>query len=198
MSYDLVFTDPSPSEKSVERDIGENVVFSDLPSDYRVYALYFPAEPPNGALENSLRDLGRKTAKNLMMYFGSQGDPNLDRILPRFEIKSYPVIVVTALADLASPVDDYVTTYARLDSKHLLNSPERAVQCVEILFSLFLQGEVAKAISQAKWTQRTELASSIARVFGSALKAIGGFIAERDIVISLAIGKLELKRSGGK
>jgi hypothetical protein len=196
--YSLVFTDPPEDGKNPQRDVGENILFNDLPSDYKVYALYFPGEPPDSSLEDALRSLGNKTGKNLMIYFGSLSDPVLTQIMPRFGISAPPVIIVTAVADLASPHNDHSTTYARIDSKKLLGSPQRTVECVEKVFSLFLQGEVAKAISAAKWTQRAELASALGNVVGRALKALGNYIETHDIVISLAIGKLELKRSGGK
>jgi hypothetical protein len=196
--YDLIFTDPPVDGQTTEKDVGENILFSDLPSDCKVYALYFPAEPPDSSLEAALRTFGNKTGKNLMMYFGSVSDPKLDQIMPRFGITAPPVIILTAVAELASPLNDYVTTYARIDSKRLLNSPKRTLDCVEKVFSLFLQGEVAKAISTAKWTQRAELASALGGVVGRALKAAGDYITTHDIVISLAVGKLELKRSGGK
>lgn len=198
MPYDLVITDAPVQENTPERDVGENIVFSELPSDYRVYALYFPAEPPDRSLEDALRSFGSKTGKNMMIYFGSVGDPTMGQVLARFGINRYPVIVITAIADLASPQGDYVTSYARIDSKKLLSSPQRTLDCVERVFSLFIQGEVAKAISTAKWTQRAELSSALIGLFGRAFKGVVGFIAERDIVVSLAIGKLELKRSGGK
>lgn len=198
VSYDLVFADPPVDPGTVEKDMGENILFSDLPTDYKVYALYFPAEPPDSSLEDALRSFGHKTGKNLMMYFGSVSDPKLEQIMRRFDINRTPVIIVTAVAELASPHDDYSTTYARIDSKKLLSSPQRTLECVEKVFSLFLQGEVAKAISSAKWKQRAELASAISSTVGRALKAIGDYITTHDIVISLAIGKLELKRSGGK
>ena len=197
MSYDLVLTDRPQAARNVDRDVGENILFADLPTDYKVYALYFSGEPPDSSLEDALRSFGKKTGKNLMMYMGSQGDPQLDRILARFEVKTYPVIIMTALADLASPVDDYVTTYARLDNLRLLSSPERTVQCVEKIFNLFLRGEVAQAISQAKKGQRAEILAAVLGLFGSAFKTIGGFISERDITLEWAVGKIELKRSGG-
>jgi hypothetical protein len=198
MSYELVLTDPPPSAESAEKDFGENILFSDLSPDYRVYALYFAAEPPDRALEEALRNFGGRTGKNLMIYYGSEADPLLDKIEERFGIKPHPVIVVTALPELASPVDDYVTTYARLESKQLLKSPERTVACLQEIYHLFLHGDVAEAISSAKWKERAELASAVTGVIGKALKAVGGFLAERDFVIGCALGKLELKRSGGK
>jgi len=37
--------------------------------------------------------------KNLMIYFGSEADPLLDKFEDRFGISPHPVIVVTALAE---------------------------------------------------------------------------------------------------
>ena len=80
--------------------------------------------------------------------FGSAADENYELVTKRFEINEFPTILVTAIPDLAS-VGNY-TTFARMDNKQLLSSPEKTVECAEKLFNLFLRGDVAKAISSAK------------------------------------------------
>ena len=78
-----------------------------------------------------------------------------------------------------------------------ISSPDRTYECLQTLVSLFLQGKVAEAVSQAKWTQRAEAVKALAQLLSGPLKAIGGFIADRDIAVSVAEGKFELKKSGG-
>jgi hypothetical protein len=193
MAFRLILTEsPEPG-----KDFGENVFFDNLPSDYKVYVFSYPAEMPDTTLEDKLRELGNITGNNLFVNIGRLADPQHDKIVKLFGVKNYPVIIVTAIDALASPAQDYFTAYARLDSKHLLNSPEKTVECVQKLFNLFIQGKVSEAIAQAKWRQRTELVVWLTHFFTEPLKALGGFIAERDISISLLGGKIELKRSGG-
>ena len=198
MAFRLVLTQPPANDRKDvrDKDVGDNIFLADLPSDYKVYALYYPGAMPDVALETKLRDLGNVTGKNLLVNIGKLNDPQYDRVVAYFGVTEYPVIVVTAIASLASPLEDYVTTYARLDSQHLLNSSDRTVECVQKLFNLFIQGEVAKAVSKAKWSQRKEVLLSLTHLFANALKSVAGFIADRDISVSVLEGKFELKRSG--
>jgi len=191
MPFRLVLKD-APTENG--KEVGENIFFDNLPFDYKVYALYYPAAMLDEALEAKLRDLGAITGKNLLVNIGRLNDPELGKIATRFEVKKYPVIVVTAIDALASPTDHYLSAYARLDSKHLLDSPDRAAQCVQSLFNLFIQGKVSEAIAKAKWRQRQELVALVTDCFIGALRSLGGFVAERDISVSLVEGKFELKR----
>jgi hypothetical protein len=173
------------------------VFFSNLPEDYKVFLLYYRAGMGDRDLEDKLEDLGKNAGKNLLVNLGSAKDPSYNLIVSRFEIKKFPVIIMTAVPDLASPGDEDLTTYAKLDSEQLLSSPEKTVECAEKLFNLFIQGKVAEAISKAKWTQRAELAGAVGHVLLNALKAVGGFIASRDLSVSVLEGKFEIKRSGG-
>ena len=193
MSYQLVFTElPKPGGM----DVGENVFFSELSSEYKVYLFYYAGAMSDDAMENKLRDLGNSTGKNLLVNIGHLNDPQFDKIANLFAIKKFPVIVITALSGLAAPADDYLSAYARLDSEHLLDSPEKTVKCIQELFNLFIQGKVAEALSRAKGRQRAETLKHLAGFIVDALKSVKDFIAQRDIVVSLAEGKFELKRSG--
>jgi hypothetical protein len=198
MSFRLVLTEqlgPGPQE----RDAGEDLLFDDLPAEHKVYALYYPATMPNEDLENKLLKLGRDTGKNLFVNIGQRSDPHLDKIVELFGINSYPVIIVTAADGLASPAHDHMTVFARLDNRDLLRSPEKTVECVEELFSLFIQGRVSEAIAKGKWTQRAELVSSLTQFFTDALKSLWVSIAGGGITISFLEGmlKLKLKPGGG-
>jgi hypothetical protein len=194
MSGRLVLTE-RPSEGG--KRLGENVLLDDIPGECKVYAFYYPGEMRNNALEKRLRELGKITGENLFVNIGALNDPRLGEIQKRFGIRKYPVIVVTAIDALASPANEYLTAYARLDSKHLLDSPDRTIECVQELFNLFIQGRVSEAIARAKWQQRSDLLSQIGNFFVAALKGIGDFILDTDISVSFVEGKLELKRSKG-
>jgi hypothetical protein len=198
MAFELVLAEEEPKgpEAGAAKGVGR-LFFSDLPDDYKVFLLYYRAGMADKDLEDMLVDLGENTGKNLLVNLGSAADPTYDLITKRFDIREFPVIIMTAVPDLASPDNEYLTAYAKLDSKQLLSSPEKTVQCAEKLFNLFIQGKVAEAISKSKWTQRAELAGAIGQVFTNALKAVGGFIASRDISVSVLEGKFELKHSGG-
>jgi len=192
LSYQLVFTSPSEDTKAV----GENVFFADLPTDYKVYAFYYPGALRDPGLEGRLRHLGEQAGKNLFVNIGALDDPQFKRVVSKFSITKYPVIAITAVASLASPTKDHVTTFARLDGKALLDSSEKTVECVQEVFNLFLQGKVADAIGKAKWTERKELLAALGHYFSDALKSLGKFISNHDISFSLTEGKLELKKSG--
>ncbi len=191
MAYELVI------QEAPGKDVGDNVFLQNLPAEYKVYLFYYPGAMPDERLEKALRNLGEMTGKNLFVNIGRLNDPEHEKIVGRFEIKNYPVILITAVGSLAAPQGEFCSAYARLDSKRLLGSPERTVECVQELFNLFLRGEVAKAISQAKWKQRAELAAVLGRYITDALKGLKDFVASRDISISFLEGKFELKRSGG-
>jgi hypothetical protein len=193
MSYKLVLTE-RPAEG--QKDVGENVYLDGLPTDYKVYGFYYAGAVSNEALEKKLRELGDITGKNFFVNIGRLSDPRHDEIVERFAIKKYPVIVVTAIDALASPAGEYLTVYARLDSRQLLDSPERTIKCVQELFNLFMQGKVSEAISHASWKQRAALVAKIGRFFSDTLKGLLNFIAESDISISVVEGKFELKHSG--
>jgi hypothetical protein len=195
MTYQLIFSE-RPVEGQNTKNIGENVFLADLPTDYKVYAFYYGGAMGNETLEDRLRALGEITGNNLLVNLGHLNDPQFDEIEKRFGIEQFPVIIITAIDSLASPADDYLTTFVRLDSKYLLDSPDHTVECVEKLFNLFIQGKVSEAMSHAKWQQRTELLRALGNLFTAGLKSLKDFIDERDISISLLEGKLELKRTG--
>jgi hypothetical protein len=198
MPFELVLTENEPEDSGAAKGVGSRF-FTDLPQEYKVFLLYYRAAMPDRDLEDQLVELGKNAGKNLFVNLGSTKDPNFAMISRRFfaPSQSFPVVIMTAVHDLASPLNEYVTAFVRLDSKQLLSSPEKTVQCAEKLFNLFIQGDVAKAISSAKWTERAALAGAVFNVLGNALKAVGGFMASRDISVSVLEGKFELKRSGG-
>jgi hypothetical protein len=194
MSYQLVFTE---KPTGVLKAVGENVFLDDLSPSYKVYLFYYAGSMPNRPLEDGLRNLGESTGQNLFVNIGKLDDPKFDSIANRFEISIFPVIVITAVSDLASLVNAYLSAFARLDSKHLINDPDKTLQCAQEVFNLFLRGKVAEALSNAKSTQTKELLKWLGGLVTGVLKPMLKFIEERDITFSLVEGKFELKKSGG-
>jgi len=190
MVYRLVLSEPTDE---TTKDVGENVLLANLSFDYKVYLFYYPGALPNEDLEKKLRALGAASGKNLFVNIGKLDDPDYDKIAARFGIRNLPVVVVTGVAALASPPSEPATLYVKLDSKALLNSPDSTIQCVETLFNLFMAGKVVEAAKQSK---RDQLLAVVKEVILTPLKGIVSFISERDIVVSVMKGTLELKKSG--
>lgn len=190
-TYNLVLTEPEDG-----RAVGDNVFLANLPADYKVYVFYYSGTEPNEDLAKKLRAFGEAGGKNVFVNFAGLDDPAFTKMIKRFQIGALPAIIVTAIESLASPSDEYLTTFARLDEKKLLASPDRAIECVERLFILFLEGKVKEAISHAKWQERAELARALGGFFASALKGLKDFIFERDFSFSMLQGKFELKKHG--
>ena len=191
MSYQLIFSEPA---KDVEKDVGENVFLENLPAEYKVYLFYYPDAMGNEELESQLRKLGEMTGKNLFVNIGSLNDPNYNKIAGNFQIKKLPAIVMTATADLASPPSEYLSSYIRIDNPKLLNEPDKIRDLLQKLFNLFISGNIADALKEAKKDNRKTLLAKIGKIIADAVKAIGKFIDERDINISFLEGKFELTR----
>lgn len=190
MSYDLVLT-----EQGVEdtKAVGDNIFFANLPAKYPVYAFYYPSETPDATFEQSLRSLGERTGSNLFLNIGRLDDPQYNKISKTFEIDSLPVLILTAVAELAAPEDEPINSYVRMSKKHLA-SPD-AISQIEKLYLLFLQGDVAGAISSQKWKTRTDLLKALGKFFGSQIKGLLEYAASRDFTVSLLTGRIEVKKS---
>ena len=83
--------------ESGTRAAAKNVLFEDLPYEYKVYPFYYPAEMPDTILEDKLRRLGQTTGENLFINIGRLNDPLLGTIIKHCGITNYPVIVITAV-----------------------------------------------------------------------------------------------------
>jgi hypothetical protein len=182
-------------ETEVTKDIGENVFIRDLSADYKVFAFYYPSAMKNEELEAALRGLGDLTGKNLFVNIGKLNDPDFDRVVKMFEIDQYPVVVVTAIGALAGPEGATVSSFVRLDNSRILADPGRAVALLQEIYGLFLRGDIADAISKVEWRQRSEFVRAVAGAITRGLRALGGFVAERDLKISLVEGSFELVKS---
>jgi hypothetical protein len=196
MSYRLVLS-PALTEGGAAKDFGENIFLEQLDAEYKVFLFYYPGNLVDAAMEKKLKGLGGISGKNLFVNIGRLNDPSLDKIAKSFSIRNYPVVVVTATSPLASPPEEHLSAFALLDNKAILSSPERTCECVQALMNLFLQGKVSEAVSHAKWAQRAAATERLVQMLAGPLKALGGFIAGRDLTVSIAEGKFELKKSGG-
>ena len=200
MPYNLVVESASSSGeehgRSGSKDIGANVFLADLPNQYPCYAFYYPGPMPDRELEQALRRLGDQTGQNLFVNIGRLNDPVYGKIANLFNITRTPAIVLTAIAPLAAPEGTDLNAYVRLDSTNLLASAERTLKCVSQVFTLFLRGEVAKAISKGKWKQRSELLQIVGGCLRTALGSVWDFVSDHDVSVSLFEGRFELKRSG--
>jgi hypothetical protein len=196
MSYNLILAEQPDDQTRSGRAVGEeNAVLRNLTNEFKVYAFYYPSAVTDDALEHRLRELGQRTGKNLYINIGGLGDEDYNTVTQLFRIDSLPVIVITALDSLASPPGEYLTAFVRLDSRNLLNSPDDTIQCIEQIFNLFLQGNVAKAIAQAKTSERMALLSHLGTWFLQAFRSMGNFIAKSEITIDVLNGKFEIKHS---
>jgi len=181
MSYQLVLYE---SMKEITKEVGENIFFDSLPSDSEVYLLYYPGAMPNKELENRLRDFGNNAGKNLFVNIGRLNDPNFKKIVNKFNIENFPVIIVTADSRLASL--EFETAYVKLDNKNLLNSSDLAIDCAQKLFLLFIQEKISEALRQPDVYDRKVIISRLNGVISTVLKGI-------EFSASLFGGKLEVK-----
>ena len=191
MPYQLILQE---AEEEATKAVGENIFLANLPAEFPVYALYYPAEMPDYDFENLLRTLGGRTGDNLFVNIGRLDDPQFDRIVRKFEITTLPALVLTAVADLAAPDDEFMNAYVRLDGR-LIAKPDRAIKFVEDLYLMFLQGEIAQAIKRTSRNTKTELARAVGRHIIAALGKVGNFVAERDWSVSILQGRFEIKKS---
>ena len=188
MPYQLVLSELIDEEKGI-KGVGENVFFDNLPSDYEVFIFYYPGAMPNEDLESALRNLGNIAGKNLFVNIGRLNDPKLKTITKLFDIKHFPVIVVTAIDKLASPPTEFSTAYVKIEDKKLLKSPNLAIDCVETVFNLFSQGKISEAMSQVERYERDSLISHLKGIITYALKGI-------SITVTLTVVKFEVKWRG--
>jgi hypothetical protein len=187
MSYSLVLTEPS---RGTARNTSDNVLFSDLPADYKVYLFYYPGAMRDEAIDRCLRDFGDEGGDNYLVYIGKLSDPSYAQLVNRFELKSLPVVVVTATADLASIPEAEDSAFIRIDSKQILSSPEQLTDLLQKLVNFFLQGKIEEAAGLPGSSQRRLIASRIFDTFSRIVR----YVSETDISIGLFGGKLELKR----
>jgi hypothetical protein len=195
MPYQLILSEPTIEGKCSRKDVGKNVFLDNLPSGYPVYLFYYPGAMPNQDLESKLRDLGDITGDNLFVNIGRLNDSRYQEIVSMFSIKDLPVIILTAIDKLASPSTKFLTMYARIDDKKLMESPDLVLQCSQTIYNLLIQGKIAEAMRHAKQTKRRALISRLKKTVLNALKEIWEFVKDVDISVSLIEGRFELKHN---
>ncbi len=194
MQYSLEYSNTSDHLHGT-KDLGENVLFANLPAACRVYAFYYPGDTTNPALETALRKVAADSGQNLFVNIGRLNDPQLYKIVSRFQIEKYPVVIMTADPSLASTPGENVTAYVRLDDERLLKSPERTSEVLLQLLNLFLQGKVAEAVAHAKGRQRAEMGHAVAEFLKGALGKFGSVLHNLELSYSLIEGTISLKAS---
>jgi len=189
MGYQLVLTELIEEKKGV-RAVGENVFLDNLPSDSEVYLLFYPGVmPPDKELENKLRTLWEGAAKNHFVNIGRLNDPNFRKTVNKFDIKYFPVIIVTANCKFASHPIGFEIVYVRLDSKKLLKNPDLAVDCFQKLFLLFIKEKISEVLKQPGIYDRKAI---IVRLNGFVANVLKGV----EFSIALLGSKLEVKWKG--
>jgi hypothetical protein len=193
MSYQLVLREPV-GEKS--KDIGENIFVDDLLDDYKVYLFYYPGAMPNYELENTLRNFGNITGKNLFVNIGRLNDPKYLKMRNTFSITNLPALIVTGVDGLAALKYEnyYSTAYVRLDNQRL-QSIDLTIKSVERLFDLFIGGEISNALKEVEHEKRDMIVSHVKARVINALRQFAEYLSDKDISVSVFEGKLELKKS---
>lgn len=199
MAYQIVFVknQPPPAPGERPKGVGEHMVLADVPASPKVFVFYYPGSTDTRDVEKRLRALGQKSGDNLFVCFGKGDDPHYERTVKCFGLGPLPVIVVTAIAPLAT-MPDMKTAFVRLDSKPLFEKPDALVQTVEELFNLFLGGK----FRQAAWVGTAQEGKAVLADLGERLwtviKPVFTWIAQSDIKLGLADGTIEVSQSGRK
>lgn len=194
MMYRLVITE---SNEVSTKDVGDNIFLDNLSNDYKVYLFYYSGVFRNETLEEKMTELGNLTGKNLFVNLGKLNDPNFDKISKAFDIQHYPVIIMTAVKELASIKDPlkFSTAYIKIDNEKLLNSVDLTIKCVEQVFTLFNNGKIMEALDQVKNYERKNAIFTLKIMVISSLKQIANFLSDKDISVSFLGFNLELKPS---
>jgi len=189
-SYQLVFTEYIDE---ITKDVGENIFFDDLPSDYQVYLLYYPGIEQNEDLTSKLRDLGEIAGRNLLVNISKLDDPNYRKIVKKFGIRKYPTIIITAIENLASPPGEYSTAFVKIDNERLLQSSDLAFECVQKIYNLFIDDKISEAMREKN---RDERIFRIKGALNDALRGMRDYLKEWNVSFSFAGFKLQLKPKG--
>jgi hypothetical protein len=189
-SYELTLTE---ADAELTKAYGDNIFVANLSADYPVYIFYYPSEMPSQQLEQGLRSLGARTGNNLFVNVGGLSDPNFNKITRAFDIKSFPAVVITAVASLAALESENGSAYIRLDKKTL--SADNAIDVIEQMYLFFLRGQISEAIKSYKLRTRINLIKKLRDFVVKQLKSLGRYIESRDISVSVIQGKFEIKKS---
>jgi hypothetical protein len=198
LSFKLVLTKKVEEEKQEvgnksrkKRSFGEDVFLANLPGDCRVYLWYYAGPDPNEELVAKLKKLGIWAGKALFVNLATPQDPNYPELAAKFGgIETFPTIVVTAAAQLASLSNEDSTSYVKIDNKALLNNTNLAYDCLEKIYNLYDQGKLAEALHEKN---HDVLKARFRNFLVEALKGIRGFLKEWDVSFSFMTGTLQIK-----
>jgi hypothetical protein len=194
LSNQLILYGPEKKKQKSAKAVGEKILFNDLPADSKVYLLYYPPfTNRNMDLESKLREFGNDTAKNLFVNIGTLGDPSFILLAPMFGgFNDLPVVIITGNPEVASRPAEFKTAFVKFEGK-ALNSPDLAIESMEKVCLLFLQGRFAEALRQPGKYNRKALLSSLRTVISNGLKGLKGI----EFDVELLGVKFGVKYSGG-
>jgi hypothetical protein len=173
------------------KEVGDNIFFNDLPHDFKVYLICYAGTKMNEELKSRLVSFGEMTGKNLLVNMSKLNDINYDKVRTRYDIISFPTIIITALSEIASPPEECSTAYIRIDNQKLLNSPDLAMDCIEKIFNLFIGGKISEAMGEFKSEMRK---LRITGFLKDALQNLKGFGKDWTISFGFLGARIELKR----
>jgi hypothetical protein len=193
MSYQLILNEPKKKNQKGTKAVGERVLFNDLPTGSKTYLLYYPPfTNRNMELESKLREFGKDADKNVFVNIGTLGDPNFDLLATKFGgFSDLPVVIITGNPEVASHPDKFEKTFVKFEGK-TFNSPDLAIECMEKVVLLFIQGRFAEALRQPGKYNRKALLSSLRAVILSGLRGLKGI----EFNVGLLGVKFELKNGG--
>jgi hypothetical protein len=120
---------------------------------------------------------------------GGLSDPNFEKMVNKFDIRDFPVIIVTASGKLASHPIEFVTAYVKLYSKKLLKNLDLTIDCVQKVFLLFIQEEISEALRQPGIYDRKAIIARLNGIITNVLKGV-------EFSVVLLGGQLRVKWQG--
>ena len=156
-------------DKHGVRGFVENIFLDNLDSDYKIYLFYIPG--PNAGqydqFQKKLNEYGQKSGKNLLINTLYGDDPQFNKIIGRFDIKKYPVVIITgvdAIVSFKTETQQNSTIFVKIDNTHFFEKTERALSALSEIYTYFLNNNVKNAIKEAKKSERSAVLSYIKRV----------------------------------
>ena len=158
------------------RSFAEDVTLDNIPENCKVYCLVYGVSDTDQTIKNDLENIGKEYGNNLFVDFWSMADERYTDVATYFSLKDLPVIVVTAESSLSSIEGSNESTFVRLDNPHLLSEFEDVKRLVRLLYNLFIQGDIADAITiakkKSKWATMKDIITKVKNLFTDAIITI--------------------------
>lgn len=135
-----------PSRSSL---VSRNVTLRKVPNNCRVYAFVIRQSKVDDKIKEELVQFGEESGLNLFVGLWDMKDQDYFKLNKMFKLGKLPAIIMTAESSL-STVSDTENTFVRIDDKRLFSKPEELSELVNELYSLFMDGQVIKAIKKTK------------------------------------------------